>query len=427
MRARPFLDRVEAGRDLAASLRTVAAPDAIVVGLARGGVIVAAEVARGLALPLDVLAVRKVGHPLQPEYAVGAVTPGGGVCVEDSHGLTPDELALAVENAARRANALDERLHAGTPALPLTGRPCLLVDDGLATGASMCAAVEWARARGASRVTVAVPVGAVESVRSLQTRADEVVCLEQPAQFAAVGYWYVDFGQVPDAAVIAALAAARRPAISSHDPSIRVGDLRLQADVAVPEHARGLVIFAHGSGSSRRSPRNLQVAGVLNEAGFATLLFDLLTPGEELDRGNVFDIGLLAERLAAVTRWAASDPVCAPLPIGYFGASTGAAAALSAATQLDVVRAIVSRGGRPDLAGEALPGVTVPTLLIVGGADELVLALNREAAAQLHCDHEVAIVPRATHLFEESGALDRVAALARDWFLTHLVTGSAAS
>ncbi len=200
-------------------------------------------------------------------------------------------------------------------------------------------------------------------------------------------------------------------------------DVQLNGDLTGPAGAngRGVVAFAHGSGSSRSSPRNRRVALALNDAGFATLLFDLLTPREEFDRANVFDIPLLARRLVAATRWLRSQPATADLPIGYFGASTGSAAALIAAADLGGgVRAIVSRGGRPDLARPRLGEVTAPVLLIVGGADPEVLELNREARRQLRCEHELAVVPGATHLFEEPGALDRVAGLAIDWYAQHL-------
>jgi putative phosphoribosyl transferase len=200
---------------------------------------------------------------------------------------------------------------------------------------------------------------------------------------------------------------------------------RLAGDLRLPDGAGGLVVFAHGSGSSRLSPRNRQVAEALNEAGLATLLFDLLTPREELDRRNVFDVGLLAERLTAVTRWARAEEGLSELPVAYFGASTGAAAALRAAAALGAdVRAVVSRGGRPDLAAEALPEVSSPTLLIVGGEDREVLGLNQEAAARLRCEREIAVVPGATHLFEEPGALERVADLASEWLRRHLRIGS---
>ena len=186
--------------------------------------------------------------------------------------------------------------------------------------------------------------------------------------------------------------------------------------------ALGLVLFAHGSGSSRSrlSPRNKFVATALCESGLATLLFDLLTEDEAADRRNVFDIGLLADRLSLAAEWVAQEVGTRALPWGYFGASTGAAAALvAAARQPETCAAVVSRGGRPDLAGGALPRVRAPTLLIVGGDDLDVLTLNREAARRLRCEHRIAVVPGATHLFEEPGTLEAVVDLARGWFLDH--------
>ncbi len=202
---------------------------------------------------------------------------------------------------------------------------------------------------------------------------------------------------------------------------IRAGDLTLAGDLELPPDPAGLVVFAHGSGSSRFSPRNREVAAALRERGLGTLLFDLLSEAEAADRGNVFDVELLSQRLAAATSWAAADAATAGLAVGYFGASTGAAAALCAAAELgEGIGAVVSRGGRPDLAGEFLPRVKAPTLLIVGGADRTVLALNEGAALRLSCPHRLEIVPGATHLFEEPGALDQVIALAGEWFVRHL-------
>jgi putative phosphoribosyl transferase len=196
---------------------------------------------------------------------------------------------------------------------------------------------------------------------------------------------------------------------------------RLAGHLVIPSGATGVVVFAHGSGSSRHSPRNRYVARVLNEAGIGTFLLDLLTPDEETDRANVFDVGLLAGRLKGATSWLRGVSGAEPLAIGYFGASTGAAAALWAAAEPDAdVAAIVSRGGRPDLATPRLADVRAPTLLIVGGRDEVVLTLNREAQARLRCSNELTIVPGATHLFEEPGALEAVAGVARDWFVTWL-------
>jgi putative phosphoribosyl transferase len=203
---------------------------------------------------------------------------------------------------------------------------------------------------------------------------------------------------------------------------IPLGRIRLNGDLTVPAQARGLVIFAHGSGSSRLSPRNRQVAGILHQQGIGTLLFDLLTPDEEQEdyfTGHLrFNIELLSQRLAMVTRWVMEEDQVGDLRPGYFGASTGAAAALIAAAELgELIEAVVSRGGRPDLAGDALPDVKAPTLLIVGGEDQVVIELNRQAYSWLRTEKELKIIRGATHLFEEPGALEQVSHLASDWFL----------
>ena len=203
---------------------------------------------------------------------------------------------------------------------------------------------------------------------------------------------------------------------------VAIGPLGLRGLLGVPAAAAGLIIFAHGSGSGRLSPRNQHVAKELREAGFATLLLDLLTPVEEVDRANVFDIGLLASRLLEATTWSRGERAVAGLPIGYFGASTGAGAALAAAAAAPgIVGAVVSRGGRPDLAGaSALRRVRAPTLLIVGSRDAPVISLNRQAMDHLNCRHDLVVVPGAGHLFEEPGTLDLVVTHASRWFLKHL-------
>lgn len=211
------------------------------------------------------------------------------------------------------------------------------------------------------------------------------------------------------------------PDSSPVERSIEIPPFGIAADLRIPQSAKGLIIFAHGSGSSRLSSRNRYVAGVLQQAGFGALLLDLLTAREEqIDVRTSelrFDIRLLAGRLVEATEWAAADRDTKDLTVAYFGASTGAAAALVAAAQLpETTRAVVSRGGRPDLAGPALAGVRAPTLLIVGGGDTQVIALNQQAFAQLQCEKQLEIVPGATHLFEEPGTLARVATLASNWF-----------
>jgi putative phosphoribosyl transferase len=217
---------------------------------------------------------------------------------------------------------------------------------------------------------------------------------------------------------------------TSVERAVRIpqGEAVIDGDLVVPEPAEGVVVFAHGTGSGRHSPRNRFVAGELQRAGLATLLLDLLTGEEEQvdlrTRHLRFDIGLLARRLLAAGRWVRADDALAGLPVGYFGASTGAAAALiAAAEEPDMVGAVVSRGGRPDLARDGLERVRCATLLIVGGADEAVIDLNRQALARLRADASLEVVPGATHLFEEPGALEAVAHLAQGWFTSHLTGG----
>ena len=431
-----FRDRVDAGRRLAALLGHLRGPDVVVVGLPRGGVPVAGEVATALDAPLDVIVVRKLGVPFQPELGMGAIGEDGVRVVNDEvvrlAGINDVELA-AVEAAERaELSRRARRFRGGRERIPLLGRVVVVVDDGIATGSTARAACEVARAEGAARVVLAVPVAPRDWTVRLAGAADDFVCVDTPEPFFAVGQFYADFTQTTDDEVTACLSRAATPltaAAAGDDPPVRddevtvhAGPVEVAGHLYVPEDARGVVVFAHGSGSSRHSPRNRNVAAVLNAAGLATLLFDLLTPREELDRANVFDIGLLARRLVDVTQWLATQPDTAGLPVGYFGASTGAAAALWAAADPEAdIAAVVSRGGRPDLAGPRLAAVAAPTLLIVGGHDDVVLDLNRLAQAQLRCENRLAVVPGATHLFEEPGTLQMVAELARDWFADHLV------
>ncbi|MEO3890935.1 phosphoribosyltransferase [Nonomuraea sp. B5E05] len=421
--------------------------DVVVLGLPRGGVPVAFEVARVLGAPLDVIVVRKLGVPYQPELGFGALGEGDIRVINPEvvrmADVTPSEMATVEKSERAEVLRRARRFRDDRPPVDLAGRTVIVVDDGIATGSTARAACQVARARGAARVILAVPVGAPDTVASLRKDADEVICLETPAALWAIGVWYADFTQITDEQVVellrrAAATAAegavggKAGAVTSDqlgsvdevdEVMVNVGPVRLPGQLLVPEEAEGVVVFVHGSGSSRHSPRNRYVASVLNRAGQATLLFDLLTAEEEYDRGNVFDIELLAGRLAKVTNWLSDQPQAAGLPVGYFGASTGAAAALWAAAEPGSrVAAIVSRGGRPDLAGPRLSAVRAATLLIVGSRDELVLDLNQTAQQRLRCENHLEIIPDATHLFEEPRALETVADLARDWFTDHLGT-----
>ena len=437
-----FDDRRDAGCRLAARLEALRGSDVVVLGLPRGGVPVAFEVAQALRAPLDILVVGKLGVPSQPELAFGAIGEGGIRVLNDSvvrqaH-LSDGEMAAIEEARRAELTRRSERFRRGRERIPLEGRTAVIVDDGVATGATARAACRVARALGARRVVLAVPIGAPDVPAQFAGDADEVICLVMPQDFYAVGQGYRDFGQTSDDEVVALLERAREATAMSgaapsdgrdaddpflRDEEVRVtaGPVTLAGHLTIPQRPTGIVVFAHGSGSSRHSPRNRYVAEVLNRAGLGTLLFDLLTPAEERDRANVFDIGLLAQRLVEVTRWLAGQPDTASLPVGYFGASTGAGAALVAAADTGTtVAAVVSRGGRPDLAGSRLRDVHAPTLLLVGGWDDVVIDLNRQAQAEIPADCELTIIPGATHLFEEPGTLERVAELARDWFLRHL-------
>jgi putative phosphoribosyl transferase len=434
-----------------------------------------------------VIVVRKLGVPYQPELAMGAIGEGGIRVSNDEvirrGGITQQEIAAVEER--ERADLVEQaqRFRADRPHIDVAGRTAVIVDDGIATGSTAAAACQVARQMGATDVILAVPVGAPESISSLQVVCDEVDCLFAPDYFMAVGTFYDNFRHVSDKEVTDLLArsletvqvtagkqaatterpsagqssagqssaaapgappaaapapGSRAPAskgIAPHGTRLTPGPPERDEDVqltvadgatvldghlTIPEDATGTVIFVHGSGSSRHSPRNQFVASQLNDAGLGTLLFDLLTKDEEVERANVFDIQALAARLADVTSWVRDQPGGQESALGYFGASTGAAAALWAAAEPGAdVDAVVSRGGRPDLAETRLSDVTSPTLLIVGGRDEVVLGLNKQAQQQLRCANRLAIVPGATHLFEEPGALRTVTRLAREWFTAH--------
>jgi putative phosphoribosyl transferase len=328
-----FADRQEAGRRLACRLVSYRDARPIVLALPRGGLPVAAEVAAHLNAALDVIVVRKLGVPYQPELGFGAVGEDGalvlnaevlrasGLGVRDLSDMETRERA----EVKRRAGALRR----GRPMTPLHGRTVIIVDDGIATGGTARAAIQVARARGAASVVLAVPVAPAETVRELRHDADEVVVLETPEPFLGVGQWYRDFTQVSEEQARELLQATPTGIDRAGGTIMRTVDLPVEGalltgDLSVPSDARGLVVFAHGSGSSRHSPRNGAVARALQHHGLATLLFDLLTEREEHDRANVFDVALLGQRLAAVTTHVATRPDVGSLPIGYFGASTGA-------------------------------------------------------------------------------------------------------
>lgn len=427
-----FRDRADAGQQLAESLAGYGRRDPLVLALPRGGLPVALPVALKLGADLDVLVVRKLGAPGNPEYAMGALGEDGIVVMDHDvrrrlH-ITEDAVRVAI---AREQAEVDRRVDAyrgGSRRLGLAGRNVVIVDDGLATGSTAAAAVRVARHMGAQHVTLAVPVGSREAVGWLSGMADDVVCLQIPEPFWAVGQHYREFSQVSDGEVVSILRAHPRPDPRA-ETDLRVVDaevaidarrLSLTGHLTIPVDAVGLVVFVHGTGSSRTSPRNTAVAASLQAAGLGTLLFDLLTT-EETHASIDLPITHAARRVLAVVAWLHTQSEARDLPIGLYGASSGAAAALAAAAEDPrSIRAVVSRGGRPDLATPWLPRVQAPTLLIVGSLDYAVLDLNSEAQRHLTCDNHLHVVRGASHLFEEAGTLQQAAAATRAWFLRWL-------
>lgn len=420
-----FHDRSDAGRKLAKRLEHLSGKYTLVLALPRGGVPVAYEVAKTIHAPLDILIVRKLGVPWHPELAFGAVGEGGVRVLNDdvirSVGLKHDDVEHAEEREKREVEERVQRFRPGSARRSLRGQTAVIVDDGIATGATAKAACNVARLQGAKRVVLAVPSAPSRWIEANSDIADEIIAYDTSLDLGSVGAYYDHFSQVDDDTVARLLRDARDATFS--------GDVRIPASesewmeghLEVPFGAKGMVIFSHGSGSSHKSPRNQQVAARLNAAGFATLLFDLLTPAESDDRTRRFDIELLSKRLGATIPWVRTQPHLLDLPIGLFGASTGAAAAIVTATRgKDLIRAIVSRGGRPDLAAKYLERLRTPTLFIVGGDDEEVLELNREAIAKIGGPYSLSVVHGATHLFEEPGALESVIDEAIAYFAEHL-------
>lgn len=457
-----FETREDAGRRLASRLGTYRnRKDVIVLGIPRGGVPVAFEVAAALGAPLDVFVSRKLGVPGHEELAFGAIASGGVRILDreitEAVGISDAEVERITLNVRKELERRERVYRGGRQPLMVQGKTVILVDDGIATGSSVRAAIKALRQMNPTWLVVAVPVAPRSTCNRLRQEADELICVLAPRNFYAIGEFYEDFSQVADEEVTRLLLRAAQPLaqnVGQDDPpdakgdsnviasgksagggtksevSIDVEGATLQGTLLIPKGARGLVLFAHGSGSSRHSPRNRHVAEVLHSRRIATLLFDLLTREEEsIDRytGELrFDIPFLAKRLVDATQWITSNPDTADFPLGYFGASTGAGAALVAASQMpEIILAVVSRGGRPDLAQSALGDVRASTLLIVGGDDEPVIDMNREALAKLRCpEKKLVIVPGATHLFEEPGTLEEVARLAAEWFTQHLVGAS---
>ena len=398
----------------------------------RGGVPAAYEVATALGVPLDVILVRKVGLPGQPELAMGAVGEDGVRVVNDdvvrrAHVGAEEFAAVAARERAeleRRA----QRFRGTRRRHPLAGTTALIVDDGIATGSTARAACRVAYAHGAARVILATPVAPPGTIAELRAEADDVVVLAAPERFLAIGEFYDDFHQLDDDDVVRILerAAAERSFVERDDDvTVCVAGTELAGHLSVPTNTDALVLFAHGSGSSSRSPRNRFVADRLGAAGLGTLLFDLLTPAEEADRANVFDIALLASRLDCRDRVGAARAARARpgrrLLRREHRARRGTVG--GGRTRLGCARRGVAR--RAPRPGRSAPG-RGPRADV---ADRRWRRRRRprpqpRRRARMQCETELAVIPHATHLFEEVGTLERAAQLARDWFVRHLMRES---
>ena len=415
-----FENRFQAGIFLAERLKSWTTSRPVVLALPRGGVPVAYEVAKALHGELDLLLVKKIGVPGRGELALGAIAENGKPYWNKEFlslaNIPKSKLKVLGDEKLKEVVEQGRNLRGERPRIPVVGRVVIVVDDGLATGATMIAAIECLKQQNPKKIIVAVPVASSQAVGTISELVDKVIVGQIPEDLWSVGMWYEDFTQVTDEEVkeLLNVPSGISPEGEDVEVEIRDADVRLPGRLTLPSHARAVVIFAHGSGSTHMSPRNRKVAQALHDSGFGTLLFDLLTEEEAANRANVFNIELLARRLSVATNWLRERTRLSLLPVGYFGASTGAAAALGAAAKDPSIFAVVSRGGRPDLA-KNLANVRSPTLLIVGGDDGPVIPLN-ELAKQHLKSAELVIVPGAGHLFEEPGTLNKVMEYALDWF-----------
>jgi putative phosphoribosyl transferase len=431
---RIFIDRREAGRLLGERLRAGGVPDPVVLGLTRGGVPVASEVARRLAAPLDVIVVGRLCVPWRPEVTLGALAEDGAWMIDhaiiEAALVNPGDVEAAQRHERGRLGERVARLRGGRAPLMLGGRTALIVDDGLATGTTARVACQVVRNRGAGRVVVAVPVACAAGVRALAPFADDIVTLQSRSDFLGVGQAYLEYALTDDdevASLLRAAAGHEAPdelagvpvsrhatdsAMSAEERVFQIGAVPLTGRMTVPGNARELVIMAHEGSRQRHSARSRYFSRVLTDAGFATLLLDLLTRDEEVHGNRYLAIPRLAERLHTVTRRFQADFD----RIDYLGDGVAAAIALetAAATDLDI-HAVACLGGRPDLVAR-LGAVRARVLLVVGEQDPAVLRLNVQAAQKLSCPFRLARIPGAGHRFREPGALQKVAEDVRTWF-----------
>ena len=418
-----FTDRVTAGKLLVERLRHLQRDDVVVLGLPRGGVPVAAEVARGLGCPLDVILVRKLGLPWQRELAFGAIGEDGVTVLNDdivrSSGLTSVEIErveehelVELERRAHEYRHLHERV-------PIRGKTAVIVDDGIATGATAKAACAVARGAGAAHVVVAVPVAPAGWESGFVGEADEQMSLFAPADFGSVGYFYDSFEPISDEEVMALLLSSSG-AVTETDVHEVMGGVAVDAHLVVAPASRAVALFIHGSGSSRASARNLAVSRLLADAGISGVLVDVPTDGPG---GDALDLSSVVSRLSDISRWISQTSRFAGLPLVLVGSSSGAALAIATAVSLRgsvPVTAVISRGGNLAAVMEVLGEVEFPVLMIVGSKDSLTREQNARACSVIGPTCRLEIVDGASHLFADAGTLETAGRLAAR-FIGHVI------
>lgn len=426
----PFADRSEAGRRLAERVRPLAVEDPLVLALPRGGVPVGAALARRLDADFDVLVVRKIGLPGQPETGVGAIAENGHVFFDDRalarmrvpRQALSDTVALERDELDRR-----RRIYRGERSAPrIAGRDCVVVDDGVATGGTARAALRMVRQAGPSRLVLAVPVAAPEAVDELREEVDELVVLSAPDNFRSVGEWYRDFDQLSDGHVTALLAehgrAHPRPD-AARGVRVRAGEVYLDGDLTTPDASRGAVVLAVGEG--RADPRWRAISSALQRSGYATLVLDLLTPPERSAGSGGADTGVLGERLGAAAAWLRRATDAADAPLGVLGSGGAAPAALVAAARSPRdVGAVVVHGGRIDLAEPHLGDVRAPVLILLEGRDSFVRELGEWARGRMGGPTDLRVMPGAEQLLHGAQEWRQVAVETLDWFDRHLAGGA---
>ncbi|MBX3019887.1 MAG: hypothetical protein KF767_18515 [Bdellovibrionaceae bacterium] len=415
-----FQNRTVAAQQLADQLEDLRELKPVVLGIPRGAMPMAKIIADRLEADLDLVLVKKIGHPQHPEFALGSVTENGDVILGSGalqNGMIEEDLAEQAAKIATRLREMRAHYTNGRPAVPLRGRDVIVVDDGIATGATMLAAIEFLRRAQVRQIVVATPVASPQAVQRLEDEGVEVRALLTPEEFGAVSYYYDNFAQVSDAEVGGFFR------VSPREIEVFEDGVKLNATLGLPMKPRGLVVFAHGSGHGRQSPKNQYIAEAFNRQGFATLLVDLMTPEEADDDLNRFEIGLLAHRLRACLAWARKDPRLADIPLALYGTHTGTAAALMVAAQPGHrIDALVSRSGRPDLVTEVLPQLRVPVLFLVGAKDRAVLHLHEESFIQMHGERQLHPIPEAGAFIDTDLQMEEIVRESLRWVERHLLS-----